>query len=163
MFCSSHDKQTFPATTTQSHARLQKDMLRLRTKQKLEPWKWIALNTINSMPRQLHPRGTSWEAGQLQSSDLTLTPQTTNVRPHTQWTKTYSWRHKFVHDCFMFYWLVVFLCFFVQSYVTCLLQYMSVWYIEFVDLCWLLCKVRCLYCRMLFSWVRSGCTAVHTW
>ena len=38
---------------------------------------------MNSMPRQLHPRGTSWEAEQLQSSDLTLTPQTTNVRPHT--------------------------------------------------------------------------------
>ena len=54
---------------------------------------------------------------------------------------------------FMLYWLIVFFVFFVQSYVTCLLQYMSVWYIEFVDLCWLLCEVRCLYCRMLFSWV----------
>ena len=79
------------------------------------------------MPTQLHPRGTSWEASQLQSSDITLTPQKTNVRPHTQGTKTYSWRHKFVHDCFMFYWLVVFFVFFlVQTYVTCLLQYMSV-------------------------------------
>ena len=45
MFCSSHDKQTFPATTTQSHARLQKDLLRLRTKQN-----WSPKNGLHSTP-----------------------------------------------------------------------------------------------------------------
>ena len=45
MFCSSHDKQTFPATTTQSHARLQKDLLHLRTKQN-----WSPKNGLHSTP-----------------------------------------------------------------------------------------------------------------
>ena len=45
--------------------------------------------------KHAHPTPPTWHivgASQLQSSDITLTPQKTNVRPHTQGTKTYSSR-----------------------------------------------------------------------
>ena len=134
--------------------------------QKFGPWKWIALNTMNSMPRQLHPRGTSWEAGQLQSSDLTLTHQTTNVRPHTQWTKTYSWHHKFVHDCFIFYWLVVFFVFlfFVCSVLCDLFAavHVSLIYgVRWSVVASVQSKMFVLQYAVFLS--SMGCTAVNTW
>ena len=57
----------------------------------------------------------------------------------------------FLYFCFFCVWCFVII---VRYYMSYLLRYMSIWSIEFVDLWWLLCKVRCLYCSMLFSWVR---------
>ena len=59
---------------------------------------------------------------------------------------------RFLFCIFVFFCCVLQLLFGIICF--CLLRYMSIWSIGFVDLWWHLCKVRCLYCSMLFSWCR---------
>ena len=58
------------------------------------------------------------------------------IRLHNQWTKTYSWHHKFVYDSVILYWLVV--CFVFLFFLLCFLiivrYYMSLFAAVYVNL-----------------------------
>ena len=79
-FAVPHNKQTFPATTTQSHAHLQIDLLRLRTK---EFWA-LKMECTQHHEQHAPPASPTWYVvGSGATSNLRPHPHTSDLRPQT--------------------------------------------------------------------------------